>query len=98
MGSGQVELSTSGTPAWSVPQKDRFTPARLRSAQQAKAKSCQSALYNQVKERADLHLLKGDKMRKRMSKSKSRKLFRNTASKTHRKNFRPQPRRGGYRL
>lgn len=36
--------------------------------------------------------------RKRMSRKKSRKLFRRTASKTHKKNLRRHPMRGGYRI
>ena len=36
--------------------------------------------------------------RSRMSKKSSRKLFRNTASRTHKKNVSPRPMRGGIRL
>ncbi len=36
--------------------------------------------------------------RKKMRKSRSKRLFRATASKTHRKNISPRPMRGGIRL
>jgi hypothetical protein len=36
-------------------------------------------------------------MRRRMKRSKSRKIFRRTASKVHRKNH-IKPMRGGYRI
>jgi len=36
--------------------------------------------------------------RSKMKKSKSKKLFRRTASKTNRKNIAPRPMRGGIRL
>lgn len=36
--------------------------------------------------------------RNRMSKRKSKKLFRKTAGRTHKKNLAPQPMRGGIRL
>lgn len=36
--------------------------------------------------------------RRRMKKSKSKRLFRKTAQKTHRKNFPPRVMRGGFRI
>ena len=36
--------------------------------------------------------------RKKMSKGRSRKLFRKTASRTHKRNVSSRPRRGGIRL
>ncbi len=36
--------------------------------------------------------------RKRMSRRKSKKYFSKTASRSHRKNFRASPMRGGIRL
>ena len=36
--------------------------------------------------------------RKKLSKKKSRRLFSKTAAKTHRKNVRAMPMRGGFRL
>jgi len=36
--------------------------------------------------------------RSRMSRSKSKRLFSKTASKSHAKNFSPNPMRGGIRL
>ena len=38
------------------------------------------------------------KMRKKLSRKKSRKLFTNTAQKVHAKNAGGMPMRGGYRL
>lgn len=38
------------------------------------------------------------KFRRKMSRRKSKKLFRRTASRTHRYNMRAHPMRGGWRL
>lgn len=38
------------------------------------------------------------KKRKRMSSRRSRRLFRKTASRTHRRNLRAVPMRGGIRM
>lgn len=38
------------------------------------------------------------KMRKRMSKKKSKRLFAKTGLRTHKKNVSPRPMRGGIRL
>lgn len=37
-------------------------------------------------------------MRKKLTKKGSKRLFTATAMKTHKKNLRPEPMRGGYRL
>lgn len=37
-------------------------------------------------------------MRKKLTKSGSKSLFRTTAMKTHKANLRPEPMRGGYRM
>lgn len=37
-------------------------------------------------------------MRKKLSRKGSKRLFKVTAMKTHKKNLRPEPQRGGFRM